>query len=262
MSDVNKLLARRVRALREQVGLTQEELARKVEVSRPALSQIENGARKVTAEELMELSDALNVTPGRLLGTEAEPEIRLARDAAPSRSGPGMRISVPQKNLAKFREVLLYILGKVGSKPNIGETVIYKLLYFIDFDYYEKYEEQLVGATYIRNRYGPSPVQFKKVVARMEQDGEIERVKSRYYKYPQTKYLPRRAPDLSLLTGREIALIDDVLCRLSDMDAAQVSAYSHGDVPWRGTAEGEAIPYEAVFYRVAPYSQRVYPDDD
>ena len=54
-----------------------------------------------------------------------------------------MRINVPQKNFQKFKEVLIYILNSVGAKPNIGETVIYKLLYFIDFDYYEKHEEQL-----------------------------------------------------------------------------------------------------------------------
>jgi len=30
-------------------------------------------------------------------------------------------------------------------------TVLYKILYFIDFDYYEKYEEQLMGALYIKN---------------------------------------------------------------------------------------------------------------
>ncbi|QQS18171.1 hypothetical protein IPL68_06065 [Candidatus Saccharibacteria bacterium] len=44
----------------------------------------------------------------------------------------------PQTNPEKLREVLLYVLGKVGAKPNVGETVLYKLLYFIDFDYYEK----------------------------------------------------------------------------------------------------------------------------
>ena len=47
----------------------------------------------------------------------------------------GIRISVPQKKLDKFKEVLLYILERVGSKSNVGMGVIYKLLYFIDFDY-------------------------------------------------------------------------------------------------------------------------------
>ena len=76
---------------------------------------------------------------------------------------PQIRISDPQKNLEKFKEVFLYILNKVGSKPNIGETVIYKLLYFIDFNFYEKYEEQLIGAAYLKNRFGPTPVEFKKI---------------------------------------------------------------------------------------------------
>ena len=59
-----------------------------------------------------------------------------------------MRISEPQLNVQKFRQVLLYILNKIGEKPNVDETVICNLLYFIDFDYYEKYEEHLIGATY------------------------------------------------------------------------------------------------------------------
>ena len=60
-------------------------------------------------------------------------------------------------------------------------TVLYKLLYFIDFDYYEKFEEQLVGATYIKNHFGPTPVEFKKIVESMESKGELETVKSKYF---------------------------------------------------------------------------------
>jgi transcriptional regulator with XRE-family HTH domain len=262
MTDGNTGLSRRVKALREKLGLSQDTLARKVGVSRSALSQIETGERRVTADELVKLSEALNTPVGVLLGIESEPEVCLARDAKPAAAALPMRINVPQKNLAKFKEVLLYVLGRVGSRPNIGETVLYKLLYFIDFDYYERYEEQLVGATYVRNRYGPTPVEFGKVVERMERGGELERVRSTYYKYPQTKYLPRRAPDLTVLSAQEQTLIDDVLARFSSMTAAQLSDYSHGDFPWRATTPGQAIEYETVFYRVAPYSRREYPDTD
>ena len=68
-----------------------------------------------------------------------------------------IRISVPQKNVEKFKQVFLYLLEQVGSKQNIGETVIYKLLYFIDFNFFERYEEQCIGATYQKNHYGPTP---------------------------------------------------------------------------------------------------------
>ena len=262
MDATHRHLAHRVRALREEKSLSQEALARKIGIPRSALSQIETGERRVTTDELVRLSEALTTPAGVLLGTETEPEVCLARDAKPAAAELPMRINVPQKNLAKFREVLLYVLGKVGSLPNVGETVIYKLLYFIDFDYYEKYEEQLIGATYIRNKYGPTPVEFVKIVRDMEQRGELTRAEGKYFRYPQRKYLPLREPDLSVITGQEKALIDDVLCRLADMNAAQISEYSHGDVPWRGTAEGKKIPYEAVFYRTASYSQRVYGEDD
>jgi uncharacterized phage-associated protein len=174
---------------------------------------------------------------------------------APSR----MRINVPQKNLQKFKEVLIYILNRVGGKPNIGETVIYKLLYFIDFNYYEKYEEQMIGATYLKNKFGPTPLEFRKITNQMIERGEIIEVKDKYFEYPQRKYLPLRKPDLRIMKGNEIEVIDDVLDRLSDMNARQIGDYSHNDVPWLTTEEGKTIAYEAVFYRTPAYSVR---DDD
>ena len=168
------------------------------------------------------------------------------------------RINIPQKNLKKFTHVLLYILNQVGSKPNIGETVIYKLLYFIDFNFYEKYEEQLIGAQYQKNHFGPTPIEFAKITERMMKDGDIEKMKSKYFDYPQTKYLPVRKPNLSKLTATELEVIEDVLKRLSDMNAQQISDYSHGDVPWRTTPDGSIIEYEAVFYRTPEYTVREY----
>jgi uncharacterized phage-associated protein len=148
----------------------------------------------------------------------------------------------------------------VGAKPSIGESVIYKLLYFIDFDYYEKYEEQLVGATYLKNKYGPTPLEFRKIVGQMMVKGEIIEVKDKYFEYPQRKYLPLRKPNLGVFRGNEIEVIDDVLDRLSDMNARQISDYSHNDVPWLTTEEGKIIEYEAVFYRTLAYSVREYDD--
>src|SRR4030067_251214 len=231
-------------------------------ISRPAVSQIESGERKISADELQKLSHIFHVSVDNLLNPVKEPEVHLHKGKEEKTAKPQMRISVPQKNLQKFKEVLLYILNKVGAKENIGETVIYKILYFIDFDFYEKYEEQLVGATYIKNKYGPTPVEFVKIVDRMIKDQEVEKVKSEYFKLQQTKYLPRGKPDLTKLTATEIEVIDDVLNRLSDMNASQISAYSHGDVPWVTTNDGEAIEYEAVFYRTPPYSVRAYAEEN
>jgi transcriptional regulator with XRE-family HTH domain len=254
-------LGQRIKQLRESLGMSQQSLAEKLGISRPSISLIENGERKVCAEELKKLAAVFNLSVDVLLDPGKEPQIMIKEGRAAYGTEPAarMRINVPQKNIQKFREVLIYILNRVGGKPNIGEAVIYKLLYFIDFDYYERYEEQLIGATYLKNKYGPTPLEFRKIADQMMAKGEIIEVKDKYFEYPQRKYLPLRKPDLRIMKGNEIKIIDDVLDRLSDMNARQISDYSHNDVPWLTTEEGKAIEYEAAFYRTPAYSVR---DDD
>jgi transcriptional regulator with XRE-family HTH domain len=264
IDDIRKMISldRRIKRTRESLGLSQQALAEKLGVSRPSISQMENGKRRVRADELKKLAGIFNLSVDALLDPGKEPQIVIkeSREAYGAEAPPRMRINVPQKNLHKFGEVLIYILCKVGAKPNMGETVLYKLLYFIDFDYYEKYEEQLIGATYMKNKYGPTPLEFKKVIEQMAANGELIEVKDKYFAYPRRKYLPRRKPDLSILKGSEIEIIDNVLNRLSDMNAHEISDYSHNDVPWLTTAEGKTIEYEAVFYRTPAYSVRRHDD--
>lgn len=260
MGEINIRLGKRIKKLRDQLGISQQRLADLLGVSRPTISQIENVERKLSADELIKLSDIFNISVEHLLGLKKEPQITVGKTGKREKvkPKPSIRVNVPQKNIEKFKEVLLYMLNKVGSKPNIGETVIYKILYFIDFDFYEKYEEQLIGATYIKNHYGPTPQEFKKIVEKMIKDGEIIKIDSKYFEYPQTKYLPLRKPDLSGLKANEMEVIDDVLNKLSDMNAFQISEYSHNDVPWLTTEDQGIIEYEAVFYRTPPYSVREY----
>lgn len=260
--NIYEKIGHRIKMLREKSAMSQDMLSQKMGIPRPAVSQIESGERKISADELQKLSHIFHVSVDDLLNSAKEPEVYLHKAKEEKASKPQMRISVPQKNLQKFKEVLLYILNKVGAKENIGETVIYKILYFIDFDFYEKYEEQLIGATYIKNKYGPTPIEFVKIVDKMVEGKEIEKVKSEYFNFPQTKYLPHRKPDLTKLKANEIEVIDDVLNKLSDMNAGQISAYSHSDVPWVTTGEGEVIEYESVFYRTPPYSVRAYAEEN
>lgn len=151
----------------------------------------------------------------------------------------------------------------MGGKANVGMTVIYKLLYFIDFDYYEKYEDQLMGLKYIKNHFGPTPIIFEKIIQDMIENEEIEVIKSKFYQHEQKKYLlnPAIEPDLSILNGREMEHIDWELQRLSDLNAVTLSELSHKDVPWISTEPGMPIEYESVFYRTLDTSVRIYEND-
>ena len=249
--------------LRKNQGVSQAFMAKKIGLSRASYIEIENGAKELTLSQANKIAEIFHITLSELISGEKISSIKVSiNDVVEKKEKQEMRIDIPQKNLKKFKEVLLYVLEKVGSKSNVGMTVIYKLLYFIDFDYYEKFEEQLIGATYIKNHYGPTPVEFKKIVENMETKGELETVRSKYFQHDQTKYLPRRESDISVLNAKEIKHIDEVLSRLSDKSATELSDYSHKDVPWIGTEDGKVINYESVFYRTPETSVRIYDDNN
>lgn len=246
---------------RKKRGLTQEFLASELDISRPTYIQIEQGERELTISEAKKLADMFDFSLDDFLA-EREPSIIVdvkRGKQPPTGNHKDIRISIPQKNLEKFKEVLLYVLSKVGGKSNVGETVLYKLLYFIDFDYYEKFEEQLIGSTYIKNHHGPTPIEFKTIIEDMIKRGEIMQVQGKYFSYPQKKYLPLREPDLTQLKdARELRHIDEVLARLGDKNATELSEYSHEDVPWIVAKEGKPLDYETVFYRTPKTSVRNY----
>ena len=56
-----------------------------------------------------------------------------------------MRNNKPIENHKKAKEVILHILNRCGK---MNKEKLSQLLYFIDFDYYEKHEEQLMGLKY------------------------------------------------------------------------------------------------------------------
>lgn len=226
------MLAKFIQQLRRKNNFSQDSLAKELGISRPTYFQIEQGEREVTVKEAKKLADVFNIDFNDFLKEKESKIIVELEKEKQKEEKMEMRISVPHLKKEKFKEVLLYILTKVGSKPNIGETVLYKLLYFIDFDYFEKFEEQLIGATYIKNHYGPTPVEFKVIIDEMIKKGELEKIESKYFDHLQKKYLPIREPNLTKLKdAQELKHIDEVLARLSDKNANELSNYSHDDVP-------------------------------
>jgi len=68
-------------------------------------------------------------------------------------------------------------------------------------------------------------------------------------------------PNLKNLKASEKDVIDKVIEQYSDWSASAISDYSHKDMPWLATKDGETIDYELAFYRESPYSVRTYDED-
>ena len=164
-------------------------------------------------------------------------------------------------NREKFKQVLHYIIHQCGSLENVGKTVLYKILYFTDFDFYELYEEKLTGESYRKLPLGPAPVHFEEVVEELEEGGKIQQFPIMSGKFEQQKFLSSEKPNIYLLTGKEVQLIEEDIARYVSMNATQISAFSHRDMPYKATGDGDIIDYELVFYRDPLFSVREYGDD-
>jgi transcriptional regulator with XRE-family HTH domain/uncharacterized phage-associated protein len=257
MSLTQKQIGQRITELRKAKGLSQEELAAIIKISRPSLAQIELGNRSVDIPELQRLSLILKFSVDEFLASDFSVD-QPVDDLELRAKTKKVRVSVPTLQVNKFKNVLLYVLERCAGKPNVGETVLYKLLYFADFNYYELYEEHLTGARYRKLPFGPVPQKLDTVVSQMIGKKLLQRIKSEYHGYPQTRYIPLQKPDLTQLKASEMEVLDKVIAQLSDWSAAAVSKYSHKDMPWLATREGEEIDYELAFYREAPFSARNY----
>lgn len=256
------MLSKFIQAQRKKHNLTQEFLASELGISRPTYFQIEQGERELTISEAQKLAAIFGISLEDFLASKTpKQEVILENERGNKKVTTDIQIRVRRKNIDKFKQVLLCVLGKVGSKPNVGETVLHKLLYFIDFDYYEKFEENLMGATYMKNYHGPTSVELGAIIKDMQKNGEIEAVNSRYFKYGQKKYLPLKRPNLDKISAREIEHIDEVLARLADKNAKEIENYSHEDIPWKVAKDGKPLSYESVFYRDERYSVRNYDDE-
>ena len=133
-------------------------------------------------------------------------------------------------NKEKFKEVLHYIINECGTKKNVGKTVLYKLLYFSDFNFFELYEKSMTNESYRKLPRGPAPIHFDVAVKELIDEGKINMTTKNIslgrvvYNYSSLKN-----PSIKL-SEDELFVINEVINELSYMNANQISEYSHGDM--------------------------------
>lgn len=256
-----KEIGQRISELRKAKGLSQEELALKLKLSRPSLAQIELGNRNIDIIEMKNIAVELGFSIDEFLSGRHEtlPD-HTAEDIAVYVK-PAERVAQPALKNDKFKEVLLYILERCAGKPNIGLSELHKLLYFSDFNHFELYEEHLTGLIYKKLPNGPVSMSIDTTINQMIEEGYILRVKTKYSGTRQIRYLPLKKADLTCLMASEKEVIDIVINQLGDFSGTAMSNYVLKDMPFLASGEGDEINYELAFYRETPYSSRNYHDE-
>ena len=154
--------------------------------------------------------------------------------------------SSPTLNTAKLDELILYISERELANETFGKTKLHKLLWMSDFQHYRLTGESITGASYIHRRHGPMVDGLETRLASLADAQRLMIRRRDQFGYVQQRPVPLERADLSLFSGLEIAVVEQMLREAQDKSARDLSELSHQHVGWRGTEEGEVIPYESA----------------
>ena len=137
-----------------------------------------------------------------------------------------------------------------------GKKKLAKLLYFADFDFYEKVQKSITGDVYHAFPMGPVPSALEEITVEMTKKKMlgVEQVKE-HEGYNATEiYKCLINPDLSVFDEEEKKMLDRIVVKYGHLTGKQLEELSHAEAPYVGTELRKEIPYELAFYRGTDFS--------
>ena len=160
------------------------------------------------------------------------------------------------ENTAKLRELILYICRSSEDDEHFSVTKLNKLLFYSDFGAYLDLNHSISGQEYQKFPYGPVPKVMRTLSDEMSRQGDLAIYENPIHHYIQKRPLALRQPDVSLFSGPEIAMVNQVLRRFRRMTATQISENSHQFHGWQLAKDGETIPYAAALLDKRPLTEQ------
>ena len=149
----------------------------------------------------------------------------------------------------KYKEVILYLAEKLGGEIK-GKKKLAKLLYFVDFDFFEKFQKSLTGDVYKALPMGPFPVTMERVLTDMAREEKItikfEKVRADYN--PTEIYRAKKKMEGNF-SKEERQILDRVILKYGNLSGKQLEDLTHAEAPYIGTAPNQEIAYELAYYR-------------
>jgi len=154
-------------------------------------------------------------------------------------------------NEAKYKNALLYLASKTGKGTIRGKKRLCKLLYFLDFDFFEKFERPFTGDVYKKLPMGPFPIYLDAIVDEMKKEDSlgVGSYKTGRGYNPTFIYKAKREPDVSVFSREEKKMLNRIAEVYGDKTGTELEALTHKEAPFLAVEDNEVIPYELSFYR-------------
>ncbi|MBI2100249.1 MAG: SocA family protein [Candidatus Vogelbacteria bacterium] len=155
----------------------------------------------------------------------------------------------------KYHNAVLYLCQKLKGEVR-GKKKLAKLLYFADFDLYEKSQKLITGDVYRALPMGPVPSALEEITAEMTKKRmlSVGPVEEREGYNPTEVYKCLTEPDLSVFDNEEKKMLDRIMIKYGHLNGKQLEDLSHAEAPYVGTELRKEIPYELAFYRGTDFS--------
>jgi len=156
----------------------------------------------------------------------------------------------------KYKQVILYLCANLSREVR-GKKKLAKLLYFLDFDFFEKEQESITGDNYRALPMGPFPIRMDEIVEQMTKENilKVESIEERGGYNPTQIYTSIQKPDETLFSADEKKMLDRVIMKYGHLNGKQLEDLTHSEAPYIGTELREEIPYELAFYRGTDFDE-------
>jgi uncharacterized phage-associated protein len=163
---------------------------------------------------------------------------------------------MPGLNEKKYENAILYLAQKLGGEVR-GKKKLAKLLYFVDFDFFEKYEKMLTGEIYKKLPMGPFPEHLEAILENLSKEGKLDiKLTEEYQNYLPTEiYKNLKSPDESVFEPQEKEMLDRIALKYGQLNGKDLENLTHAEAPYIGTENNKEIMYELAFYRGTDFSQ-------
>lgn len=206
--------------LRTKHGLTQEEVACALGMTRPTYIALEQGKRELSLGEAQKAA--------RLFGLDID---AFADGVAP--------------NYTKYKQMIVAFLRSGSTDGRVPKTKLAKLLYLADFAWFYKHLHSMSGMRYIRRAYGPVPNAYFRALEELELEGKIN-IERKGDALLVSLGAGATKDTQSELSKDEQALVQRIAKKWQDKRTQEIVAFTHAQLPYAICKPDETIPYELI----------------
>lgn len=150
----------------------------------------------------------------------------------------------------KYRNAIIFFAKKIQN-GTLGKLKMMKLLYYLDFDFFEKYGRSVTGDEYLRFENGPVPRMAAKIIKEMSSGKDIKITKRKMGNgYKDQEHIEAVTDfDINVFDKEELMMLEEIADKWEKFTGTEMKSATHGEAPWISTKPNEVIDYNLSYYR-------------